>query len=208
MAAIPVPVSYDYKNFSFAGSSKTFKLQGDFGSCNESEIRTFTRTTVGDVTSLAVNRVRTSAGNVCRNWTFNYELTTAAKKLVSKDNNNILDGTVVSTDLLSKPFTVAKSSMVEGNSFGGATGLTNAVLYPGQISVFVNTVTVEGIQDVTVPAGTFTGCLKIHTVRNSVVLGNFNRYSWHCPGIGEVKRTLINPATFQSQFWKLESYTL
>ena len=207
VAAIPVPVSYDYKNFSNQASSKTFLLQGYFSTCNEAETWTPTRTIVGDVTHLEVNITRTKGGSVCRNWTFNYELTSDAKKLVSRDNND-LAGTTLSTDLLSKPFTVAKSSMVEGKSFGGATGLTNAVQYPGQISVFANTVTVEGNQEVSVPAGTFTGCLKIHTVRNSGDLGNFNRYSWHCPGLGEVKRIQIDPANLQARFWKLYSYTL
>lgn len=206
VSGMSAPVTYDYKNYSGQVISKTFQLQGDFGSCNETETRTYTRTVVGDATNLAVNRTRTSAGNMCHDMTFNYVLTSESKKLVSKDNNDMA-GNVVSTYLLSAPFTVAKSSMVEGKSFGGATGLRNDVAYPGLLGGFVNTVTVEGLQDVTVPAGTFTGCLKIHTVRHSNGIGAFDRYSWHCPGIGEVKRNQVDPLNLAPRFWKLISYT-
>lgn len=210
VATIPIHVTYDYKNYTTTASSKTFSLQIPIplGSCGDTETRTFTRVVNGDVTNLKVNRIRTVAGSICQNKSFNYVLTPTTRKLVSKENNSF-GGNLKSTDILGKPFTVATSTMVEGKSFGGATGIKNQPVggVPVLISAFVNTVTVEGDQTVKVPAGTFTGCIKVHIVRNSAVFGNFNRYSWHCPGLGEVKRTQINPTTLEASFWKLTSYT-
>ena len=209
VATIPTHVTYDYKNYTTTVSSKTFRLQIPLSSsCGDTETRTFTRVVNGDVTNLKINRIRTLAGSICQNKNFNYVLTPTTRKLVSKENNSF-GGNLKSTDILGIPFTVATSTMVEGKSFGGATGIKNQPVggVPVLISAFVNTVTVEGDQTVKVPAGTFTGCIKVHTVRNSGVLGTFNRYSWYCPGLGEVKRTQINPVTLEASFWKLTSYT-
>lgn len=208
VANIPTVVTYDYKNYATNVSSQTFSMNSPAGGCGDTETRTFSRIVNGDVTNLKVNRVRTIAGNVCHTTNFNYILTPGSKKFVSSE---VFDyaGNLYSTNILSKPFTVATSSMIEGKSFGGATGIKNQVVggSPVLTGVFVNTVTVEKVQDVTVPAGTFTGCIKVHTVRNSSVIGNFNRYSWFCPGLGEVKRTQINPINSIARFWKLTSYT-
>lgn len=209
IAVISSPATYDYKKFTTTVSSKTFSMiSPPGGGCGDTETRTFLRVANGDVTNLKINRTRTLTGNICHNKSFNYILTPDSKKLVSKENND-LAGNLWSTDILGKPFTVAKSSMVEGKSFGGATGIKNQTVGGSLvlISSFVNTVTVERVQDVTVPAGTFTGCIKVHTVRNSGGFGSFNRYSWFCPGIGEVKRTQIDPVSLGARFWKLTSYT-
>lgn len=208
VAAISTPPKYDYKNFSPNVSSKTFSMQGVSAGCGDTETRTLTSIVNGDVTNVQVNRIRTIAGNVCQNKNFNYILTPESRKLVSKDNNS-LGGNLKSTDTLGKPFTVSTSSMTEGKSFGGATGIKNQVVggSPVLVSAFVNTVTVERVQTVTVPAGTFTGCLKIHTVRTSGGFGSFNRYSWHCPGFGEVKRTQMDLLSLTPTFWKMVSYT-
>lgn len=208
VATILTPAVYDYKNYTTTVSSKTFSMKSPAGGCGDTETRTFSRVVNGDVTNLKVNRVRTIDGNVCHTTNFNYILTPVSKKFVSSEVFDFA-GNLYSTNILSKPFTVATSSMVEGKSFGGATGIKNQVVggSPVLISAFVNTVTVEKVQNVTVPAGTFTGCIKVHTVRTSGVIGNFNRYSWFCPGIGEVKRTQINPVNLNARFWKLTSYT-
>jgi len=207
IAALPLPAIYDYKDFSANVSSKTFSTTFASG-CGDTEVRTLTRTVNGDTTNLKVNRTRSSAGRLCHNKSFNYVLTPEARKLVSRENND-LGGNLLSTDILGKPFTVRKSAMVEGKAFGGATGIKRQSVggTPVLISVFVNTTTVERVQDVTVPAGTFTDCLKIHTTRNSGVIGRFERYSWHCAGLGEVKRTQVDPVTLEHHFWKLTSYT-
>lgn len=208
VAVISAPAIYDYKNYTTNVSSKTFSLQGDFGGCGETEQRIYARTINGSVTNLKLDRIRMVAGNICHYKGFNYELSESSKKLVSKENYDSL-GNLYSTDILGKPFTLRTSSMIEGKSFGGATGVKNQVIggTPVLITAFVNTTTVERVQDVTVPAGTFTGCLKIHTVRDSGVLGRFNRYSWHCKDVGEIKRTQIDPVTLTPRFWKLTSYT-
>ena len=167
VATIPTPVTYDYKNYTSNVSSKTFRLQMAPGLCGDTETRTFTRVVNGDVTDLKINRIRTLYGNVCQNKSFNYVLTPTTKKLVSKENNT-LAGNLKSTDILGKPFTLEKSTMVEGISFGGATGIKNQLVggTPILISAFVNTVTVERVQvKVVSPSNTYTG--EFHPVKES-----------------------------------------
>ncbi len=206
--SIPVPDVYDYKNFAGKVSSKTYKLQG-FSGCGDTEIRTISRTVNGTTTNLHVNRVRTLAGSICQNKGFNYEETENTQKLINKENLSF-GGSIKSVDILGKPIALLTSAMTQGSSFGNATGIKRLDVATGiktLISVFANTTTAVAIEDVTVPAGTFTGCLKVHTVRNSGAIGRFDRYSWYCPGLGEVKRTQIDPVTLEYRFWKMTSYT-
>jgi hypothetical protein len=66
--------------------------------------------------------------------------------------------------------------------------------YGGNVetSVLVQSTTVVGLQNVSVPAGDFNGCLKTVTLRHSTTFGEFHRTSWSCPGVGEVKRIQVN----------------
>lgn len=41
---------------------------------------------------------------------------------------------------------------------------------------------------VTVPAGTFTNCVKVANRRASSIIGTFDRVHWYCPTVGLVKR--------------------
>ncbi len=53
-------------------------------------------------------------------------------------------------------------------------------------SVEINTYTFMGVEDVTVPAGTFNNCIKLH--RDKAVPGRREmRVRWQCPGVGTVK---------------------
>ena len=47
---------------------------------------------------------------------------------------------------------------------------------------------VLAIENVTVPAGTFSNCLKIHRLREFAVAITINRIEWYCPDMGLVKR--------------------
>lgn len=67
----------------------------------------------------------------------------------------------------------------------------------GTSSIVIRMYTFLGIEDVTVPAGTFVNCLKIYRDR-----GNNATISWYAPGMGWVKRV------YSSSVYELESFRL
>ncbi len=78
---------------------------------------------------------------------------------------------------------------------------------------FTRVVTVDAIENVTVPAGTFTNCYKFHkTVLNASPGETAEWYEWICPGFGMVKwvdywvdPTNNPPITHNLQSWQLSS---
>jgi hypothetical protein len=187
VAELIKPESYDYKDYSFNGLSKTFKLTGNF--CGDTETRGFSKTVVGDNTEIKMSRVRTSLGTTCHNKTFTRLATPTAMLLIDKENNK-LSGTHKSTDTLHGPVPLRTSTMEMGSTFGTSSKIVRTSVGGAfiQEDLMVNTATLLGIEDVTVPAGSYSACLKIHTLRTSSTFGRFNRVQWFCAGIGEVKR--------------------
>jgi hypothetical protein len=95
--------------------------------------------------------------------------------------------------------------------FMGPIGTTWTNLnYNGQ---FTRVVTVDAIETVTVPAGTFTNCYKFHkTVLNASQGETAEWYEWICPGFGMVKwvdywvdATNNPPITHNLQSWQLSA---
>ena len=82
------------------------------------------------------------------------------------------------------PGHVLNDQMEVGKTFGyAASNIANL----SQIDL--QTSTVLGIENVSVPAGSFTNCLKLYTkVKSNMVIPNYEGVSWHCPNVGEVKR--------------------
>lgn len=57
----------------------------------------------------------------------------------------------------------------------------------------IQTRTLVAVEDITVPAGTFSNCLKIHRNRmRPFTNGNEMRISWRCDGVGIVKQLRVN----------------
>lgn len=187
VAELIQPVSYDYRDYSFNGASKTFRLTGSF--CGDTETRTFSRNVTGENTEIRMSRVRTNLGITCHNKTFNSLATPTEYQLIDKENNN-LAGTLKSTDTLRGPVVLRTNAMEAGKDFGTASKIIRTHV-TGTVSLtdlMVNTTTVLGVEDVTVPMGSYTACLKVHTLRTSATFGRFNRVQWFCSGVGEVKR--------------------
>jgi len=205
VAELIKPTTYDYRDYGFSGTSKIFTLTGNF--CGDTETRTFTRTTVGDDTEIKMSRVRTSLGTTCHNKTFT-RLATPTEMLLIDKGNNSLSGILKSTDSLDGPVPLRTSTMEMGSAFGTASNIIRTpVGGVGELTdLMVNTTTVVGIEDITVPAGSYTACLKIHTLRTSATFGRFNRVQWFCPAIGEVKR-MQSEGLAESGFriWELSS---
>ena len=187
VAELIQPATYDYRDYSHTATSKTFKLTGNF--CGDTETRTFSRNVVGENTEVKMSRIRTSLGITCHNKNFNYLNTATERQLLDKENNNF-SGVLKSTDTLRGPVVLRTSTMEMGNDFGTASKIIRTpVGGTGYLNdLMVNTTTLLGVEDITVPTGSYTACLKIHTLRTSATFGRFNRVQWFCPGVGEVKR--------------------
>jgi len=85
------------------------------------------------------------------------------------------------------PVPIATSAMIPGVAWGSGVVMKrtdlNGTLPDGY---YVDKNEILGVEDITVPAGTYTDCLKIHRVRYEG--GNYSRIDWVCPNMGVVKR--------------------
>lgn len=76
------------------------------------------------------------------------------------------------------------SAMIPGVAWGSGSVMTET---PGSERYYVDKNEVLGIENISVPAGNFTGCLKLHRLRY-VGSGSYARIDWICPNMGLVKR--------------------
>ena len=91
---------------------------------------------------------------------------------------------LIDTSDYNPPVAVLTNAMVPGIAWGSA-GVINSTSY-GE-SYYIDKKELIAIEDVTVPAGTFNSCLKIHNVRQYG--SSFSsRMDWYCPDTGLVKR--------------------
>ena len=193
IAGMVPAVIYDYRDFAPAAdiSQKTFST---VGLCGTSEERTISSTVNGDNTDVLVTRRRLEGtGATCQLHDFSYINTPSQRQLVERRNYNT-GGTLTATIAPDTEIILATSAMREGATFASGTSVdsTPAGGTPVFLGVLVDQRTVVGLEDVSVPAGSFTGCIKYSTIRNSNSFGEFQRVSWSCPGLGEVKRVQIN----------------
>jgi hypothetical protein len=68
-------------------------------------------------------------------------------------------------------------------------------------------ITVDGVESVTVPAGTFSNALKlmyIHTLSGAT----FTETQWYADGVGLIKVTITSSATSSAFNQELVSYTI
>ena len=105
-----------------------------------------------------------------------------------------VDDSLVSTKIPVDPIVVATSTMPEGGTIANGTRInsTPAGGSPAYLGTLVDARVAVELEDVSVPAGNFTGCLKISLIRQSVGFGAFQRVAWTCPGVGEVKRIQLD----------------
>jgi len=144
---------------------------------------------------------------VCQWRDFLYQ-TSATQKTLVGENIYTTAGVQTSSDALVAPMVVATSTMAKGTLFGGGTTVnaTPSGGSPALSGIFVQTKVALGTEDVTVPAGTYTACLKTSTTRSSDAYGTFQQVSWSCPNMGEVKRIQMS-TTAGYRIWELSSVT-
>ena len=83
------------------------------------------------------------------------------------------------------PRVTLTSAMVPGIAWGSA-GIQNSTL-SGQ-SYYIDKPEVLAVEDVSVTAGEFENCLKIHSVHQLGGGSSHGQMDWFCPGMGLVKR--------------------
>ena len=209
--AIPGATVYDYRDFGSSHTTKIYNLKGDFGTAcgtGATEERTYTRTPVTGGTQIVVTRQRKDSASAICHWTSFTYLATPTEISLTRKNYYDTSGTLQSTDAMDPPVLVRTASMAAGSTFGSGSEVTKTPVAgtPVLNDVIINAGTTLGLDDVSVTAGSYTGCLKLHTSRQSNTSGNFSRVSWYCSGAGEVKR-VQKEAIGEFRIWELATLT-
>lgn len=206
--AISALSAYDYRNFGMAGNitGKTFALSGSF--CGDTETRVYVRTPVATGTAVDMTRSWTAGGVSCHLRTFHNLATDKAYLLLGSAQYNPANGELMNSYTLDNPVVERTASMLPGGSFASAAMVT--VVTPGQPDVsnglFLENLIALGTENVSVPAGSYTACLKMYSKRNSSGFGAYDRFAWYCPGVGEVKITQYG-TDGTTRVWELTGIT-
>jgi len=201
VAAIATVPVFDYRNFlAEAGiTSKTFVTTG---LCGATEVRTISRVANGANIDVTISRRRLDQDGVttCQLREFSYVNTPTQRLLVANRGFSLPAESPGSTRTPVDPIVVGASSMSANSTIANGTQIndTPAGGAPVFIGTLVDARVAVGLEDVSVPAGNFTGCLKYSIIRQSTGFGQFQRVTWTCPGVGEVKRIQTN-----NQVWEL-----
>jgi hypothetical protein len=186
IAALPGATSYDYNDFTHTLTQKVFTVVTSNDSF-DLEVQNFNRP---NATTVIMERIRSYLGTTNQNKRLHYD-TSSDRVLTRWDNYNNAGSTLNSyytftpgvplgsTNMLAN---VPRASGVVANHFDG-------VGTPAGSSAVITESYVMGLEDITVPAGSYTGCLKSYVYRTSVTMGHSVRQvNWHCPGVGLAKR--------------------
>lgn len=204
LPAATVTASYDYRQFLSTVSTKTFRVRGN--SC-DTETLSYTRTPNGANTRIAISRTTTNSGSPCSDDIQYYTATptqyehTASGVIDINTQQERVHTRYVPAEL------IALNPMQPGRLYNSY----SEILYtpfdsPEESNGFsLRDISAVGIEDVTVPAGTFTGCLKI---RRNHYSGTSASHSlvWRCPVVGEIKYLFIT-STGGYTYKELTAYT-
>lgn len=204
--------AYNYKDYSSEASIKTFTVNGSavdgsiFGNLiYDTEVRHYDRTAPGQV---SYTRNRKIGGVYGAGVNFSVVTTddSGSELKLTKFERYNNAGTVLKETRTLTPGVVFRTENMEvGNTFGSYSKLNSSKV--GESSV-IQSVTLLGLEDVVVPAGSYSSCIKILRHRNSERLGGeYDRINWFCPnGIGLAKQvTMTNAQT--TTVMKLTSMT-
>ena len=196
--------TYDYRDYTAAPTITTMTYQWHLSSespCNI-EVHQLTRTVIdANTTDITLRRTRTDGGSTtCQIRDFVY--TQTADTFVYRARNDFdIIGTPVETYTFSEPVIVRTSAMQIGLPIVSTTEVQSTVN-----SHMIETNTLLGTEAVTVPAGTYTDCIKIHKRRNTAMPGHdLTSIRWYCAGIGLAKAIkVVNGFTGQQFSHSLE----
>ena len=194
-AVIP---TYSYADFSHSFSSKTYAVLSTAG--HDSEVHSFDRTSAAP--DVIVKEHRFAGSELVRHRRLRFRYSSTDVALVSIETYADADPVnapgifdqLTGTETFEPPLVLRRSDMKEGGTWTSAAKVVDTA-WDGAVqsdnSHSLESVTVEGLDDVDVPYGNPTGCLKLSRMRSSVVSGNFHRVEWRCPNLGLVKRVHI-----------------
>jgi len=177
--------AYDYHDYlNSAIQSKTFIYHFD-GVVNDL-VWTFDRSNPREV--IRIEEVTEANSNVVlRYGTRTFTSTAESFDLVQAENYNpaTIPPELEDTVDYTPPLIKLTSAMVPGIAWGSA-GIQDSIL-SGQNYYFDKT-EILAVEDVSVTAGTFQNCLKIHSVHQFRAGSSHAQMDWFCPGMGLVKR--------------------
>lgn len=166
-------------------TGKSFQISNNANGCT-ADNRTYTKNVVGDTTTIVETVVGTSAGGAtpCSHVTNTLERNPTGLR-VAKVDTRTPDGATLTDSVTFIPAQLyLPAQLSKGSTWSGETVLTRS----SGATVFLAQHTLIGLENVTVPKGTFNNCLK--TYRSSVAgTGSSTaRVEWRCPGMGLVKQ--------------------
>jgi hypothetical protein len=188
----PVITSYDYRDYRAAPTitTKTFQWVRSTPIPCDREVHQITRTVIDPDTTDILNRTERTDGaaTTCMVRENTYTQTADAVFRNVRYDYDPADGTtLLETYTFSTPIKIRTSSMHIGEPIVSTTAVQSTIN-----SHLIEINTLLGIEAVTVPAGTFTNCIKMHKRRNTVIPGHdTTMIDWHCAGIGRVKRIQV-----------------
>jgi len=190
---------YDYHNY-IAASNLTEKVFALTNNCGDTATWTYSRTAQGSDTRVVRTQVRTNVGVNCKYQTNTFLVTATTYEWRQNDRYDNAGTVIQNSYIFNSPIPRMTSSMSRGLPWGEATNSTATA------ELIVEKISLLGVEDITVTAGVFTNCLKIHTLRTRMAAGSFSRISWHCLNVGEVKR-IDGVSGGNVKSWDLTSYT-
>ena len=194
--------SYDYRDYGSEAQAKVFAVSGSSVNGSvlgnliyDTEVRHYDRT-LPDQYSYARNRKQGGEFGIGVNFSVVTLDTSGDELTLTKFERYNNSGIVLKETRTMSPGVVFRTeSMETGKSFGSYSSLNSS---KKGISSVIQSVTLLGLEDVVVPAGSYTACLKILRHRNSERLGGeYDRINWFCPnGVGLAKQvTMTNTQT-------------
>ena len=185
--SIPSTATYSYRDYAHAYDTKTFTAQDTSGAFTQ-EVRTFDRTVTGQVSYL---RHRTG-GTADKMDTIVLDNSGAELKLIEFGRHGTLDAnTVTETRTMSPGVLLRTETMEPGKTFGSDSLLSRDSVASSGVLQTSTLIAVN--QAVTVPSGSYTGCIKVAQHRAARHLGStYDRINTFCPGVGLVRQLHTN----------------
>ena len=180
---------YSYKDYTHSYSVKTFS---ETGTAFDTRDYVFQRS-VGEV---SYNRLDKTSGAIVRDRKFYFDTTGTTMDLYMQERNDVSVGGVTRTYTYSPGVAAAATDMVIGSPRMVTVDITRDGTY---WETFSETLTLVGIEDVIVPFGAQTACLKTTRYRtaNTQFGGERTMTQWRCAGHGVVKTVIDRPGLTQ-----------
>ena len=175
--------SYDYHDYTNSNiQSKTFARHQNDGIVYD-EIWNFERPGVGEVVRTEIATDAGGSAYRCRVNKFEVTPESFNWTQTSVCDGNVTPPLLISTTNYAPSVVLLTNAMIQGIAWGTAGIMQNIFSLE---NYYTDKNEILAIEDVTVPAGTYSNCLKVHKLRDYA--GIYTRIEWICPNMGLVKR--------------------